>query len=188
MKSLVIAEKPSVATDLAKVLKVPKATSDYFENEKWVISSSIGHVVRLVDPDDIDPKFKRWTLKDLPIDPVKFDGTASPDILKAVISERNNGDRYKLLKKLLNRPDVGTVVNACEGESKLRTVPLTAPRYPPEIRRSPARTVTDERRVSRAAHDVTSAMLPMSATTGSTRVSIANGTASAVCASWPAHA
>ena len=113
-KILVIAEKPSVATDLAKVLKVPKATSDYFENEKWVISSSIGHVVRLVDPDDIDPKFKRWTLKDLPIDPVKFDGTASPDILKAVISERNNGDRYKLLKKLLNRPDVGTVVNACD--------------------------------------------------------------------------
>ena len=113
-KILVIAEKPSVATDLAKVLKVPKATSDYFENDKWVISSSIGHVVRLVDPDDIDPKFKRWTLKDLPIDPVKFDGTASPDILKAVISERNNGDRYKLLKKLLNRPDVGTVVNACD--------------------------------------------------------------------------
>ena len=113
-KTLVIAEKPSVATDLAKVLKVPKATSDYFENDKWVISSSIGHVVRLVDPDDIDPKLKRWTLKDLPIDPPKFDGTASPDILKAVISERNNGDRYKLLKKLLSRPDVGTVVNACD--------------------------------------------------------------------------
>ncbi len=113
-KVLVIAEKPSVAADLAKVLKVPKATSDYFENDKWVISSSIGHVVRLVDPDDIDPKLKRWTLKDLPIDPPKFDGTASPDILKAVISERNNGDRYKLLKKLLHRPDVGTVVNACD--------------------------------------------------------------------------
>ncbi|NBN95773.1 MAG: DNA topoisomerase III, partial [Verrucomicrobia bacterium] len=113
-KTLVIAEKPSVATDLAKVLKVPKATSDYYENDKWVISSSIGHVVRLVDPDDIDPKFKRWTLKDLPIDPPKFDGTASADVLKAVISERNNGDRYKLLKKLLSRPDVGTVVNACD--------------------------------------------------------------------------
>jgi DNA topoisomerase-3 len=113
-KTLVIAEKPSVAADLAKVLKVSKATSDYFENDKWVISSSIGHVVRLVDPDDIDPKFKRWTLKDLPIDPPKFDGTASADVLKAVISERNNGDRYKLLKKLLSRPDVGTVVNACD--------------------------------------------------------------------------
>ena len=53
-KTLVIAEKPSVAADLAKVLKVPKATSDYFENDQWVISSSIGHVVRLNDPQDLD--------------------------------------------------------------------------------------------------------------------------------------
>ena len=113
-KTLVIAEKPSVAADLAKVLKVPKATSDYFENDKWVISSSIGHIVRLKDPEDLDPKWKRWVLKDLPMLPEKFDGTASPDILKVVISERNNGDRYKLLKKLLGRDDVGTVVNACD--------------------------------------------------------------------------
>ena len=113
-KTLVIAEKPSVAADLAKVLKVPKATSDYFENDQWVISSSIGHIVRLKDPEDLDPKWKRWVLKDLPMLPEKFDGTASPDILKVVISERNNGDRYKLLKKLLGREDVGTVVNACD--------------------------------------------------------------------------
>jgi DNA topoisomerase-3 len=113
-KTLVIAEKPSVAADLAKVLKVPKANADYFENDKWVISSSIGHIVRLKDPQDIDPKWKRWTLKDLPILPEDFDGTASPDVLKVVISERNNGDRFKLLKKLLARDDVGTVVNACD--------------------------------------------------------------------------
>lgn len=113
-KTLVIAEKPSVATDLAKVLKVPKATSDYYEDDRWVISSSIGHIVRLKDPEDLDPKWKRWVLKDLPMLPEKFDGTASPDILKVVISERNNGDRYKLLKKLLGREDIGTVVNACD--------------------------------------------------------------------------
>ena len=113
-KTLVIAEKPSVAADLAKVLKVPKATSDYFENDRWVISSSIGHVVRLNDPQDLDEKFKRWTLKDLPILPDDFDGSARPGILKVVISERNNGDRFKLLKKLLAREDVGAVVNACD--------------------------------------------------------------------------
>ena len=113
-KTLVIAEKPSVAADLAKVLKVPKATSDYFENDQWVISSSIGHVVRLNDPQDLDEKFKRWTLKDLPILPDDFDGSARSSILKVVISERNNGDRFKLLKKLLARPDVGEVVNACD--------------------------------------------------------------------------
>jgi len=113
-KTLVIAEKPSVAADLAKVLKVPKATSDYFENDQWVISSSIGHVVRLNDPQDLDEKFKRWTLKDLPILPEDFDGSARSSILKVVISERNNGDRFKLLKKLLARTDVGEVVNACD--------------------------------------------------------------------------
>ena len=80
-KTLVIAEKPSVAADLAKVLKVPKANSDYFENDQWVISSSIGHIVRLKDPEDLDPKWKRWVLKDLPMLPEKFDGTASADIL-----------------------------------------------------------------------------------------------------------
>jgi len=113
-KTLVIAEKPSVAADLAKVLKVPKATSDYFENDKWVISSSIGHVVRLNDPQDLDEKFKRWTLKDLPILPDDFDGTARPSVLKVVISERNNGERFKLLRKLLSREDIGEVVNACD--------------------------------------------------------------------------
>ena len=113
-KTLVIAEKPSVAGDLAKVLKVPKATADYYENEQWVISSSIGHVVRLNDPQDLDDKFKRWTLKDLPILPDDFDGSARPGILKVVISERNNGERFRLLKKLLGREDVGQVVNACD--------------------------------------------------------------------------
>ena len=112
-KTLVIAEKPSVAADLAKVLKVAKQ-GEIFENDQWVISSSIGHVVRLKDPQDIDEKFKRWTLKDLPILPEKFDGSASSDILKVVISERNNGERFKLLKKLLGREDIGTVVNACD--------------------------------------------------------------------------
>ena len=113
-KILVVAEKPSVAADLAKVLKVAKATNDYYENDKWVISSSIGHVVRLKDPQDLDEKWKRWTLKDLPILPEDFDGSASPNILKAVISERNNGDRFKLLKKLMSREDIGEVVNACD--------------------------------------------------------------------------
>ena len=65
-------------------------------------------------PQDLDEKFKRWTLKDLPILPDDFDGSARPGILKVVISERNNGDRFKLLKKLLAREDVGTVVNACD--------------------------------------------------------------------------
>lgn len=113
-KTFVIAEKPSVAADLAKVLKVPKATADYFENDRWLISSSIGHVVRLNDPQDFDEKYKRWTLKDLPMLPDALDGSARPGALKVVVNERNNGERFRLLRKLLAREDVGDVVNACD--------------------------------------------------------------------------
>ena len=124
-KTLVIAEKPSVAADLAKVLKVPKL-GEVFENDQWIISSAIGHLVRLKDPQDLDEKYKRWTLKDLPILPEKFDGTICDDILKAIVDNRNDGSRYKLLKKLFTRKDVGAIVNACdagrEGELILHNI------------------------------------------------------------------
>lgn len=112
-KTLVIAEKPSVAADLAKVLKVPKS-GEVFENDRWVISSAVGHLVRLKDPQDFDERYKRWTLKDLPILPEALDGSQPPEAIKISIGERNNGDRYKLLKKLLQRSDVGSVINACD--------------------------------------------------------------------------
>jgi DNA topoisomerase-3 len=113
LKSLVIAEKPSVTADLAKVLKVPKS-GDIFENDEWIISSAVGHLVRLKDPEDLDPKYKRWTLKDLPILPSKYDGTVDNTILKAIIGDRQDGTRFKLLKELIKRSDVGTIVNACD--------------------------------------------------------------------------
>ena len=124
-KTLVIAEKPSVAADLAKVLKVSKS-GDVFENNEWIISSAVGHLVKLKDPEDLDPKYKRWTLKDLPMIPTKYDGSVCDDILKIIIDKRNDGSRYKLLKKLISRPDVGTIVNACdagrEGELILHNI------------------------------------------------------------------
>ena len=67
MKKLVIAEKPSVARDLARVLgKVPKK-EDYFENDEWIIDSAVGHLVELFMPDDFDKKLKAWKLSNLPI-------------------------------------------------------------------------------------------------------------------------
>ncbi|MFM7743010.1 MAG: hypothetical protein ACKO8X_05895, partial [Verrucomicrobiota bacterium] len=56
-KTLVIAEKPSVAGDLAKVLKVPKA-GDVFEDDRWVISSAVGHLAELVEPHELNPDWK----------------------------------------------------------------------------------------------------------------------------------
>ena len=113
LKTLVIAEKPSVAADLAKVLKVPKS-GEVYENGEWIISSAVGHLVKLKDPEDLDPKYKRWTLKDLPILPDKYDGTVDTSVLKAIIGDRQDGTRFKLLKELIKRNDVGTIVNACD--------------------------------------------------------------------------
>ena len=111
-KTLVIAEKPSVAADLAKVLKVPKS-GEVFENDRWVITSAVGHLVELREPHEINPEWKGWTLKSLPILPRELSGTLSKDILR-VREERGSNERYQLLKKQLHRKDIAEVVNACD--------------------------------------------------------------------------
>ncbi len=104
-KTLIIAEKPSVAQDLARALgKVPKK-GDHFENDQYVIASAIGHVVELEMPEDIDKKkYGFWRLETLPIIPEKFGLKPSAD----------SKERYNQLKKLLHRKDIDLVVNACD--------------------------------------------------------------------------
>ena len=104
MKKLVLAEKPSVARDLARVLgKVPKK-EDYFENDEWIIDSAVGHLVELFMPDDFDKKLKAWKLSNLPIIPPQFQ-------LKPIAS---NKKKFQQLKKQLKRKDVECVINACD--------------------------------------------------------------------------
>src|SRR5277367_2875062 len=105
MKSLIIAEKPSVAVDLARALgKVPKK-GDFFENDDYVISSAVGHIVELQMPEDIDKKkYGFWRLDALPIIPEKFQ-------LKPIEASK---ERFDLLKKLLARKDIELVINACD--------------------------------------------------------------------------
>ncbi len=105
MKALVIAEKPSVARDIARVLKVP-ARGEVFEDDNYVISSAVGHLVSLCDPDDYDDKLKRWSRQTLPILPSKFKIKAS--------TERGAKEQFTKLKRLMERRDVGSVVNACD--------------------------------------------------------------------------
>ena len=104
MKTLVIAEKPSVARDLASALgKVPKK-GDYFENDEYVIASAVGHLVELEMPEDIDKKLSYWRMESLPIIPNKF-GLKPIEKTKA---------KYQELKKLIARKDVELLVNACD--------------------------------------------------------------------------
>ena len=73
-KTLVIAEKPSVASDLARVLGKFKKEKDFCENEQYVISWAVGHVVELQMPEDIDKKkYGFWRLETLPVIPDKFE-------------------------------------------------------------------------------------------------------------------
>ena len=105
MKSLIIAEKPSVAADLARALgKIPKK-GDHYEDDTYVISSAVGHLVELEMPEDIDKKkYGFWRLEMLPIIPEKFG-------LKPIADSK---DRFDQLKKLLARKDIDLVVNACD--------------------------------------------------------------------------
>jgi DNA topoisomerase III len=103
-KTLVIAEKPSVARDLANALGKFSSKDDYFENDEMVISSAIGHLVELCLPNEMDKKRGKWSFANLPIVPDHFD-------LKPI--EKTNS-RLNLIKRLLKRKDIGNVVNACD--------------------------------------------------------------------------
>ncbi len=104
MKKLIIAEKPSVASDIARVLGKARKIDDYFENDEYVISSALGHLVELFMPDDIDKKLARWSMSTLPIIPQKFE-------LKPIEKSKS---KLSTLKKLLARADIDGVINACD--------------------------------------------------------------------------
>ncbi len=104
-KFLIIAEKPSVAADLARALGNVSKKGDHYENDQYVISSAVGHLVELEMPEDIDKKkYGFWRLETLPIIPEKFG-------LKPIADSKS---RYDQIKKLLARKDIDAVVNACD--------------------------------------------------------------------------
>jgi len=103
-KSLIIAEKPSVAADLARALGGFKKHDDYFESDESIISSAVGHLVELALPTEMDVKRGKWSFANLPIIPDEFD-------LRPI--EKTKA-RFNLLKKLMQRQDVDLLINACD--------------------------------------------------------------------------
>jgi len=105
-KTLVIAEKPSVGKDLARVLPGAFAKKDgVLESPEYVITWAIGHLVQLAEPDEYDKKYKRWRVDDLPIVPDKF---------KLIIKGKRERDQMKIITRQFKRDDVDEVVNACD--------------------------------------------------------------------------
>jgi DNA topoisomerase III len=105
-KTLVIAEKPSVGRDLARVLPGPFQRGEgVLEGPEHVITWAVGHLVQLAEPDEYDDKFKRWRMADLPIVPEKF---------KLVVRDERSRRQMNVVKRALGRDDVELVVNACD--------------------------------------------------------------------------
>jgi len=106
MLTLVIAEKPSVGRDLARVLPGPFAKHEgYLEGPEHIITWAVGHLVQLAEPDEYDPKFKRWRMADLPIVPEHF---------KLVVRDERSRKQMSVVTTQLHRADVGEVINACD--------------------------------------------------------------------------
>jgi len=103
-KKLIIAEKPSVANDIARTLGGFTRHGDYYESRDYVLSSAIGHLLELVPPEGVEVKRGKWSFTNLPVIPPHFD-------LRPI--ERTE-ERLKLLIKLLRRKDVTGVINACD--------------------------------------------------------------------------
>jgi DNA topoisomerase-3 len=105
-KTLVIAEKPSVGRDLARVLPGAfQKHEGYLESEEHVMTWAVGHLVQLAEPDEYDPKYKKWRMADLPI---------VPDSFKLVVRDERSKKQMGVITKLLRRDDVDHVVNACD--------------------------------------------------------------------------
>ena len=116
MKQLIIAEKPSVAQDIAKALGGFTKTGDYFESDDYVLSSAIGHLLELAVPEEYDVKRGKWSFTHLPMIPPHF----------ALNPIERTQERLRLLTRLIKRKDVTGLVNACdagrEGELIFRYV------------------------------------------------------------------
>src|SRR5580704_11788280 len=115
-KALIIAEKPSVAADISKALGGFSKHDDYFESERYVLSSAVGHLLELCLPEGVEVKRGKWSFANLPVIPPHFD-------LNPIAKSES---RLKVLTKLLKRKDVDRLINACdagrEGELIFRLI------------------------------------------------------------------
>lgn len=114
--NLVIAEKPSVAQTIAKVLGCSGRKDGFLEGNDWIVSWCVGHLVELAEPEVYDAKYEKWKKEDLPIFPANWEYQVSIGTKK----------QFQILKDLMKRDDISCVVNACdagrEGELIFRLV------------------------------------------------------------------
>ena len=113
---LVIAEKPSVALSISKIIGANGKKDGYYEGNGYRVSWCVGHLIQMANPDSYDEKYAKWNIEDLPIIPSEY----KYEVAKATKKQ------FTILKKLMNDKDIDSVINACdagrEGESIFRLV------------------------------------------------------------------
>ena len=137
MKSLVIAEKPSVARDIARVLKCSRKINGALEGDKYIVTWALGHLVTLADPEGYDKKYKEWKMEDLPMLPKKME----------LVVIKQTSKQYNAVKIQLYRKDVNEIIIATdagrEGELVARWILEKANCHKP-IKRLWISSVTDK--------------------------------------------
>lgn len=103
-KSVIIAEKPSVGRDIAKVLNCTRQGNGFLEGQKYIVTWALGHLVTLATPDMYDEKYKQWRMEDLPM---------LPDHLKTVVIKQTNR-QYNAVRNVLTRKDVTEIIIATD--------------------------------------------------------------------------
>ena len=109
---MIITEKPSVAQEFAKILKVSGRQNGYLENESYVITWCVGHLVEMVYPEEYDSKYKKWKLEDLPFLPKDY----KYGVIKSVSGQ------YDVVHKMLHREDIDTVYWAGDAGKEGQTI------------------------------------------------------------------
>ena len=104
MKSVVLAEKPSVARDIARVLNCGKKLNGALEGNQYVVTWALGHLVTLADPEEYDKKYKEWKIEDLPLMPKKME----------LVVIKQTAKQYQAVKAQLFRKDVNEIIIATD--------------------------------------------------------------------------
>ncbi len=111
-KSLIITEKPSVAQEFARILNVSGRRDGYLENEEYVITWCVGHLVEMVYPEEYDIKYKKWRLEDLPFLPQEYRYNVIAKVRR----------QYDVVHGMLHRADIDTVYWAGDAGKEGQTI------------------------------------------------------------------
>ena len=114
MKKVIIAEKPSVAKNIADAFKINSRKDGYFEGEKYLVTWAFGHLLQLFDAKDYDESMKGWRMEKFPFIPTDFKYKIKHDSMNRTITDKGAEKQLNIIKSLINRDDVDGIISATD--------------------------------------------------------------------------